>query len=257
MAHVKKIVTYDLPDEFEQATPTTALGKTSTQSYDGPSTLILWIDKESKVIDQTWDKDDYTERPVPLNCEVKEIKADSDENMIKIGLLFGGFAERKLYEVRVGPAEDDNVVIVDPTDPRMIFSENAILEDYTAPIKMKSGINTDNENPENDFRRRSDVAVRVDRDAKLKQSDGRIAEDMPEEVKAKWETYRQKLRDIPQDWAAVPNHLIRWPTDPDGEYDDPYVRNESPDHEVILVAKRTAKDNAAIAQLTPIAGIDE
>ena len=46
MAHVKKIVTYDLPDEFEQAVPTKALGKTSTQSYDGPSTLILWIDRE-------------------------------------------------------------------------------------------------------------------------------------------------------------------------------------------------------------------
>ena len=181
----------------------------------------------------------------------------SDENIIKIGLLFGGFAERKLYEVRVGPAEDANVVIVDPTDPRMIFSEDAILKDYTKPLKMKSGINTDNATPENDFRRRSDGEIRKDRDAKLKQSDGRIAEDMPEDVKTKWEGYRQKLRDIPQDWAAVPNHLIRWPKDPDGEYDDPYPRNEDPEHKVILVAKRTAKDNAAIAQLTPIAGIDE
>lgn len=257
MAHVQKIVTYDLPDEFEQETPTTALGKTSTQSYDGPETLILWIDKESQLIEHTWDKDDYTERPVPLNCEVKEIHADSDENIIKIGLLFGGFAERKLYEVRVGPAEDDNVVIVDPSDPRQIFSENHILADYTAPIVMKSGVNVDNQNPDGDFRRRSDGEVRADRDAKLKQSDGRIAEDMPEEVKAKWEAYRQKLRDIPQDWAAVPNHLIRWPTDPDGEYDDPYVRNEDPEHEVILVANRTAEDADAIAQLTPIAGIDE
>ena len=87
MAHVKKIVTYDLPDEFEQAVPTKALGKTSTQSYDGPSTLILWIDRESKRIEQTWDKDDYTERPVPLNLEAKELKADTDENTIKIGML--------------------------------------------------------------------------------------------------------------------------------------------------------------------------
>ena len=119
-----------MPDEFEMLTPTKAMGKTSTQSYDGPSTLILWINKESKDIELTWDKDDYTDRPVPLNCEVKEIKADSDENMIKIGILFGGFAERKLYEVRVGPVEADNVVVCDPSDPRNIFSENDIIDDF-------------------------------------------------------------------------------------------------------------------------------
>ena len=246
MAHVKKIVTYDLPDEFEQAVPTNALGKTSTQSYDGPSTLILWIDKESKEIEQTWDKDDLSDRPVPLNIEVKELKADTDENTIKIALLFGGFAERKLYEVRVGPAKDKNVVVVDPTDPRMIFSENDIVDDYTKPLVVRT-----------DFRRVTDDFIREERNALLKQSDSRIAEDMPDEVKAKWEAYRQKLRDVPADWAGVPQHLVRFPMDPDGEYDDPYVRNDDPEHEVILVAKRTAKDADAIGQLTPIAGIDE
>jgi len=246
MAHVQKIVTYDLPDEFEMLTPTKALGKTSTQSYDGPSTLILWIDKESQDIEQTWDKDDYTEQPVPLNCEVKEINADTDENAIKIGLLFGGFAERKLYEVAVGPVEDDNIVIVDPSDPRMIFSENDIVDDYTKPLVFRS-----------DYRRRTDEFIREERNAKLKQSDSRIAEDMPDEVKAKWLAYRQKLRDIPADWAAVPNHMVRWPTDPDGEYDDPYPRNEDPEHEIIMIADRTAADNDAIGQLTPITGVDE
>jgi len=246
MAHVKKIVTYDLPDEFEQAVPTKALGKTSTQSYDGPSTLILWIDRESKRIEQTWDKDDYTERPVPLNLEAKELKADTDENTIKIGMLFGGFGERKLYEIRVGPVEDDNAVVADPSDPRLIFSENDILDDYTKPLVIRT-----------DFRRYDDDFVRKERNAKLKQTDSRIAEDMPADVKQKWLDHRQKLRDIPQDWAAVPNHLIKWPTDPDGEYDEPYVRNEDPDHEIIMVADRTAEDADAIGQLTPITGIDE
>jgi len=246
MAHVKKIVTYDLPDEFEQAVPTKALGKTSTQSYDGPSTLILWIDRESKRIEQTWDKDEYTERPVPLNLEAKELKADTDENTIKIGMLFGGFGERKLYEIRVGPVEDDNAVVADPSDPRLIFSENDILDDYTKPLVIRT-----------DFRRRDDDFIRKERNAKLKQTDSRIAEDMPADVKQKWLDHRQKLRDIPQDWAAVPNHLIKWPTDPDGEYDEPYVRNEDPDHEIIMVADRTAEDADAIGQLTPITGIDE
>jgi len=246
MAHVQKIVTYDIPDEFEMLTPTKALGKTSTQSYDGPSTLILWIDKESSDIHETWDKDDYTDRPVPLNIEVKELNADTDENAMKIGILFGGFGERKLYEVAVGPVADDNIVIVDPSDPRMIFSENDIIDDYTKPLVFRS-----------DYRRRSDDFIREERNSKLKQSDSRIAEDMPVEIKAKWDEYRQKLRDIPADWAAVPNHMVRWPTDPDGEYDDPGSRGEDPEHEVIMIADRKAADNDAIAQLTPITGVDE
>jgi len=246
MAHVQKVVTYDVPDEFEQAVPTKALGKTSTQSYDGPSTLILWIDKETKDIEQTWDKDDYTDQPVPLNLEVKELNADTDENTIKIALLFGGFAERKLYEVAVGPVEDDNVVIVDPSDPRMIYSENDIIDDYTKPLVFRT-----------DFRRQTDEFIREERNAKLKQSDGRIADDMPESVKAEWMAYRQKLRDIPADWSAVPNHLIKWPTDPDGEYDEPYIRDEDPEHKVIRIAERTADDADAIAQLAPITGVDE
>jgi len=246
MAHVQKVVTYDVPDEFEQAVPTKALGKTSTQSYDGPSTLILWIDKETKDIEQSWDKDDYTAQPVPLNLEVKELNADTDENTIKIALLFGGFAERKLYEVAVGPVADDNIVIVDPSDPRMIYSENDIIDDYTKPLVFRT-----------DFRRQTDEFIREERNAKLKQSDGRIADDMPESVKAEWMAYRQKLRDIPADWAAVPNHLVRWPTDPDGEYDYPYVRDENPDHKVIQISERTAEDADAIAQLAPITGVDE
>ena len=257
MAKVQKTVTFDLPDEFEQEVPTTTMGKTSTMEYDGPSTLILWIDKETQDIEQTWDKDDYTDRPVPLNCEVKELHADTDENTIKIGLLFGGFGQRLLYEIRVGPGADKNRVIADPSDPRSVFGENAIIDDYTKPLVFKQGVNLDNKNTDNDFRRRSDAFIRDIRNDLLASSDAQIADDMPADLKTEWEAYRQKLRDIPADWAAVPNHLIQFPMAPDGEYDDPYVRNDDPEHEVILVGARTAADADAIGQLTPIDGIDE
>jgi hypothetical protein len=246
MAKVQKTVTFDLPDEFEQEVPTTSMGKTSTMPYDGPETLMLWINKETKDIEQTWDKDDYTEQPVPLDLEVKELNADTDENTIKIGILFGGFEQRKLYEIRVGPVADKNRVIADPSDPRSIFSENDIVDDYTKPLVFRT-----------DFRRYSNDFIRSERNALLKQTDSRVSESMPAEVKAKWEAHRQKLRDMPADWDAVPNHMVQFPMDPDGEYDEPYVRNEDPEHEVILVANRTAADADAIAQLTPISGIDE
>ena len=248
MAHVKKIVTYDLPDRFEGTERT--MGKTSTESYDGPAELILWIDKESKEIEQTWDKDAYTDRPVPLNCEVKTIKADSDENIIKIGILFGGFDSHgesaKLYEVRVGPAEDKNVVLPDMVHPQQVFSENGIVEDYTKPLVFRVNDRIAN---------RTDDFIRGERNAKLQDSDSRVSETMPEADKAEWETYRQKLRDIPQDWANVPNTLIMWPQAPDGEY--PEVALNDPEHPVIKVADRTAADADAMAQLTPITGIDE
>ena len=242
MAHVKKIVTYDLPDRFEGTERT--MGKTSTESYDGPAELILWIDKESGEIEQTWDKDNYTERPVPLNCEVKTIKADTDDNCVKIGMLFGGFEKPKVYEVRVGPAGDKNSEVVDPSDARRIFSENAVVEDYTAPLEFKS-----------DWRHYTDDFMREERNAKLKQTDSRIGHDMPAETKAKWEAHRQKLRDIPADWLDVPNHFIKWPADPDGEYlPEPENDDEVP---VIMVGERTAEDADAIGQLTPYPGIDE
>ena len=78
---------------------------------------------------------------------------------------------------------------------------------------------------------------------------------MPADTKQKWLDYRQKLRDVPADWADVPNHFIKWPEDPDGEYhNEPENDDEVP---VIMVGERTAADNDAIRQLVDYAGIDE
>ena len=244
MAHIQKTVTYNMPDVYEGTTNT--LGKTSTQDYDGPEQLILWIDKESGEIEQTWDKDDYTDQPVPLNCEVKTIDADSDENMIKIGMLFGGFAIPKVYEVRVGPAGDKNSEVVDPSDARKIFDENAVVENWQiSPIPFKS-----------DWRHKTDEFIREERNGKLEECDQRVASDMTDDgIKQQWLDYRQKLRDIPADWANVPNHFIKWPANPDGDYaPEPENDDEVP---VIMVGERTAEDADAIGQLTPYPGIDE
>ena len=244
MAHIQKTVTYNMPDEYEGNTNTQ--GKTSTMPYDGPEQLILWIVKETGEIEQTWDKDDYTEQPLPLHLEVKTIDADSDENCLKIGMLFGGFAIPKVYEVRVGPNGDKNSEVVDPSDARKIYDENAVVENYLiSPIPFKT-----------DWRHKTDDFIREERNGKLQECDGRVAEDMPDgAVKQAWIDYRQKLRDIPADWAAVPNHFIKWPANPDGDYaPEPENDKEVP---VIMVADRTAEDADALAQLTPISGIDE
>ena len=258
MAHVQKTVTFDLPDEWQMAAPvTTALGKTSTQDYDGPETILLWVDKETGYIEQSWDKDHPCDRPVPLHLEVKELHADSDENMIKIAILHSGMSvEPKLYEIAVGPEGDKNNVIIDPSDPRWIYSENDINVDYTKPLVFKGDSEfCEQQEAKTGKRVISDEFIREKRNSKLLQSDGRVPADMPSELKEKWVAYRQKLRDIPADWADVPNHLIKFPDTPDEDY--PNVEMDDPEHPVIKIADRTAADNDAIAQLTPIVGVDE
>ena len=292
MAHIQKTVTYNIPDEWQaegigqvsstsgaESAVSTALGKTSTQDYDGPETLILWIIKEPASdaeikghIFDCWDKDNYTDRPVPLNLEVAELHADTDENTIKIGILFGGFSEDiKLYEIRVGPSKDFNPVIRDPSDPRIIFSEDDITADWTKPLvfvgdsELDSGRWADKDGKLGPRHRNlPDEVLRGTRNSRLQESDGRVASDMPAGLKKEWETYRQKLRDIPQDWAAAPNSLIRFPKSPDGEYHDIDIAEQDLDpetgeapHKIIRIADRTAADDDAIGMLTPVYGIDE
>ncbi len=55
--------------------------------------------------------------------------------------------------------------------------------------------------------------ARLERDAKLKQSDWTQMSDVPEEKRTAWAKYRQALRDLPQQ-TAFPNQL-HWPELPE------------------------------------------
>jgi hypothetical protein len=242
MAHIQKTITYSLPDEMFGITSNE--NKTSTAEFNGPSTMVVWIDKETGSIDQTFDKDDYTDAPVPLNCRVLEINAeDSDEDTIKIALLLGGLEKPKMYEIQVGPSVDRNVVVKDPSDVRMVFDEMALVADVESDIKIKTMPKT-----------RDDAFIRDVRDGILTGTDGTVSEDMPESLKAEWIAYRQKLRDIPSDWSAVPNHLIRFPEAPDDKGD---IEFDDDENDIIMVTDRTSADNDAIGQFYNISGVDE
>jgi hypothetical protein len=82
----------------------------------------------------------------------------------------------------------------------------------------------------------------------LLESDGRVSEDMPDDIKNAWLTYRQKLRDIPETYADVPNWLIRFPMSPDEQAVGDIDFND-PEVDVIMIADRTDADQAAIDQL--------
>jgi hypothetical protein len=52
------------------------------------------------------------------------------------------------------------------------------------------------------------------RNSMLENSDSKIADDMPEALKASWVAYRKQLRDLPSDWAGVDPHKVVYPTEP-------------------------------------------
>tara|TARA_R110002072_G_scaffold299821_1_gene475900 strand:+ start:727 stop:1017 length:291 start_codon:yes stop_codon:yes gene_type:complete len=54
--------------------------------------------------------------------------------------------------------------------------------------------------------------IRTERDSKLTESDWTQVADAPVD-QAAWATYRQALRDIPEEQAGFPNN-INWPTEP-------------------------------------------
>jgi len=233
MANITKVLTYSIPDAL-YSTETT-LGKTSTQIYNGPSEIVVWVDKDTGYVSETFAPEDEPDRPLALNLRREILKADTDENTIRIALLYGGLEKPKIYEVQVGPADQPNAIITDPSDIRLVFNQVDLPADYTAPLQFMEY----KRNVSWDF-------IKGVRNSLLSNSDGKIASDMPNAMKTEWTAYRQKLRDMPTDWAGVPEYLVKFPKSPeetfDSNFDDPAV-------DVIRVADRTEEDNDALSQL--------
>ena len=236
MANIKKTLTYAIPDKMYSGT--TELGKTSTMQYDGPDHIILWIDKETGYLEQCHAPHEEPDSPLPLHLRREILSADNDINTIKIALLWGGIEEPKVYEVQVGPGDQPNAILPDPTHICEVYNEYALYPNYKGPLEwapMDRAAAVEGWN-----------FLRQERNFRLSQSDGKIAEDMPEDLKQQWKDYRKKLRDMPTDWGDVPGYLVRFPFSPeDGE--DPNFND--PDVDVIMIADRTDADADVIGML--------
>ena len=233
MANITKTLTYSIPDEMFSTE--TTLGKTSTQVYDGPDHIIMWVNKDTGYLEETHGPDEEPDSPLPLHLRREILRADTTENTIKIGLLWGGLETPKVYEVAVGPEDQPNAITPDPSHIAEVYDQIALYPDYKAPLQFLT-----------QKRDRSWEFFRQERDHRLYMSDSKLAEDMPEGLKQQWREYRQKLRNLPEDWAGVPGIFIRFPLAPD-EGPDPNFND--PQVPVIRIADRTEADNDAIGQL--------
>lgn len=231
---MSKTLSYNLPDY--QYSDQRTLNKTGTQTYYGPDELILHLDEDGSIFESFAPGEEHN-RPLALNLTRVVFTPVTDEDFIKAALIYGGLSEPKVYEVDIGPADYPNTTIKDPSDIREVFDEQAVMRDYTQPLKFRTY-----------QRDRSDEFIRQRRNTLLEQSDGKISPDMPEALKQAWMDYRQKLRDLPLNMAEVPNYLIRFPMSPADKY-DPYFEN--PGVTVIRIADRTPEDLVRLQQLPP------
>tara|TARA_E500000178_G_scaffold162637_1_gene162185 strand:- start:4448 stop:5173 length:726 start_codon:yes stop_codon:yes gene_type:complete len=236
MANIQKTLTYSLPDVMYSST--TDLGKTSTMNYDGPSEIVLWIDKETGYLEQCHCHEEEPDCPLPLHLRREILKADTDVNTIKIALLWGGIEEPKVYEVSVGPSDQPNAIIPDPTHICEVYNEYALYDDYKKPLefrKMERSAYVEGWN-----------FLRQERNHRLSNSDGKLAEDMPDSLKQQWREYRQKLRDMPVTWDGVPGNLVRFPPAPD-DGPDPNFNDEHV--KVTMISERSSDDDDAVSML--------
>lgn len=228
------MLTYSIPDMLYSLENT--LGKTSTQLYEGPDEIVMWIDKETGYMTAAYALDEEPDRPLALNLKRVILRADTDINCCKIGLIYGGLEAPKVYEVSVGPVDQPNATVVDPSDIRIVYDKDSVTVDYTAPLKFF------------EYKRdRGDEFIRSVRNQKLATSDGKIAPDMPSALRQQWLDYRQKLRDMPVDWAGVPGYLVRFPRSPEDGPDMEFAANIN----VIMIADRDASDADALSNLPP------
>ena len=244
---IVKEVTYKIPNE--RFGMDDSEGKTSKMTYTGPSRLVLYMDKETHKVVDSWHPDEVPEQPLPLHLYTLELNSDTSENILRMMLLWGGIPITKLYEVAVGPDTEPNARLVDPTDVREVY--RIPVDDWDGekwlPLQYINHFKNYTDNRADDgFDSWTWDLVRAKRNHALGESDNSVNEDMPADLKDKWLDYRKKLRDLPADWADVPVDLIREPRAPDD--DSPDMMLDDPDKPYIKKADRTEEDKLILKQ---------
>jgi len=213
--------------------PETYLGDTQDDfdvgiaTYHGPRYLrTRWqLPDENGIIQHkgshgVWSIDDPSGlMPCPVDCV--EVILDAEEHPIHAIMLWGAEHPGAHIAISCGPEDIPDIEIMDPLsitealDPQSC-KYDPVTSQWVGP-EFRRDV-PDPRDPEAEGSRFSWKIVRMHRDHLLAQSDQKVAmSDVPDAVRQPWIEYRQKLRDLPADWADVGNatYLIQWPMDPD------------------------------------------
>ena len=225
---VSKTFIFPVPTSWQGADQDDANAGVAT--YNGPKNLKLWLE-----LDDSNNKTDIivdcvdparADYPSTLPANIYAVDLNADEHPEQAAALYGGIAGPLHIEVQAGPSSDPNPYIEDPAH----FSEVYDMNSFGWDPSLNSGAGGW-KTPRFSVWKSDETIygwewVRETRNKMLTASDNRIPEDASEAFKAEWKAYRQKLRDIPQDWAGVgtATHLVVWPRDPDMVVQDAKVK---------------------------------
>lgn len=204
--YVEVPFTYNLPDDY--LAQTNNLGKTAEWTYKGPDKLWIFIDKETKSpIDSQFftvaDDGDLIPTPedkikVMIDCETNPLMCCLLEDDANVPDDFEQHTEETIpgyeYTRPLNPPPDHTYELTE-----IDWDEEA--GDFVTPYPWKKPHVTWDD-------------IRHARNTHLYWADGRMTEDLPQNLKDALLEYKQKLRDIPDEWSGIEPWKIKWPQAP-------------------------------------------
>ena len=219
MAQITKTVIFPCSTEWlgqDQSSATVGIA-----TYEGPEQLVTeWVvgavpAQCDRILDPA-----SKDAEMPTAADSVRVLLDASKYPLHALALWGQKYKGARVTIDVGPSDVDNPTIADPHDFQETFDQRSFYYDTATSTWSggafnhdgdPAGISTEGVNFGWDW-------VRSTRNSMLDACDGRVAAvDTPSAVVKPWEIYRQRLRDIPNDWAGIgtATHLIVWPMDPD------------------------------------------
>ena len=221
VSKITKTIIYPCPTEWMGQTQSTA--KAGVSTYNGPAKLLTWwyIDQASRgknCVRAVPSDSKEAECPTESGCVAVEL--DPQKYPLHALDLWGCAYGPEHIEVQCGPSSDPNPAIADPNHFTEVFDLKSFYYDTTTNQWSTPEFSNDNISPDGTGEEPSFgwAQVRKNRNAMLVSCDSRVSgTDIPDALKQPWIDYRQKLRDIPADWAGIGTvtRLIVWPKEPD------------------------------------------
>lgn len=190
-------------------------------TYTGPRYwLTYWEPGENNSMIEFFPIGDKDCGRVPVAGSV-QVVLDVEEYPLHAAALFGygRIPAPEQITVNCGPSSDPNPTISDPYHFNEVFDMTTFY--YDTETSAWSSPQFSRDTPDCCFPDEETVCfgwrnIRHTRNKMLEMADGEGTNPNTPDLNAEWEAYRQKLRDLPADWADVGDatHLICWPEMP-------------------------------------------
>lgn len=207
ITEVTKELIYKIPNSLYSKDD--SKGRTNTLRYTGPDQVWVFVEEETGDLKNTSSPKTTAEDgpDIPSPAGHKKIKLTVEDNLFEMALIMPYFCETLEYTEKTEDLPDGNTITY---ADKMTISQAYELDTLTY----------DFENQKWNTPEYVDAPITWDdiisnRNGRLTASDGKIAPDMPEDIKNAWIKYRQALRDLPKTYGrGTKNEVEAWKVKP-------------------------------------------